>query len=89
MRSHLLEGKVRHRRSRPFTYGLEHDVWYAALDLAELDDLDRRLRLFGRNRRARDAVPRPRPPAGAGRATSMPTCAPTCAPRARTPPAGA
>ena len=52
MRSHLLEGKVRHRRARPFTYGLEHDVWYAALDLAELDDLDRRLRLFGRNRRA-------------------------------------
>ena len=38
MRSHLLEGKVRHRRPRPFTYGLEHDVWYAALDLAELDD---------------------------------------------------
>ena len=52
MRSHLLEGKVRHRRSRPFTYGMEHDVWYAALDLAELDDVDRRLRLFGRNRRA-------------------------------------
>jgi hypothetical protein len=65
MRSHLLEGKVRHRRSRPFTYGLEHDVWYAALDLAELDDLDRRLRLFGRNRRAvtqfrdRDHLPEP------------------------------
>jgi hypothetical protein len=52
MRSHLLEGKVRHRRARPFTYGLEHDVWYAALDLSELDALDRRLRLFGRNRRA-------------------------------------
>jgi uncharacterized protein len=52
VRSHLLEGKVRHRRARPFTYGLEHDVWYAALDLAELDDVDRRLRLFGRNRRS-------------------------------------
>ncbi len=52
MRSHLLEGVVRHRRARPFTYGLEHSVWYAALDLAELDHLDRRLRLFGRNRRA-------------------------------------
>ncbi len=65
MRSHLLEGKVRHRRARPFTYGLEHDVWYAALDLAELDDLDGRLRLFGRNRRAaatfrdRDHLPWP------------------------------
>ncbi|HEY4190327.1 MAG TPA: DUF1365 domain-containing protein [Candidatus Limnocylindrales bacterium] len=52
MRSHLLEGKVRHRRARPFTYGLEHDVWYAALDLAELDGIDRSLRLFGRNHRA-------------------------------------
>lgn len=51
MRSHLLEGKVRHRRHRPFDYALEHDVWYAALDLAELDELDGRLRLFGRNRR--------------------------------------
>jgi uncharacterized protein len=50
VRSHLLVGKVRHRRSRPFTYGLEHDVWYAALDLAELDDVDRRVRLFRRNR---------------------------------------
>ena len=50
---------------RPFTYGLEHDVWYAALDLSELDTLDRRLRLFGRNRRAaavfrdRDHLPEP------------------------------
>ncbi len=25
MRSHLLEGKVRHRRSRPFVYALEHE----------------------------------------------------------------
>lgn len=65
MRSHLLEGKVRHRRARPFTYGLEHSVWYAALDVSELDELDRRLRLFGRNRRAvaafRDADHLPRP----------------------------
>jgi DUF1365 family protein len=65
MRSHLLEGTVRHRRSHPFTYALEHRVWYAALDLAELDALDRRLRLFGRNRRAaavfrdRDHLPDP------------------------------
>lgn len=51
MRSHLLEGKVRHRRSRPVVYGLEHDVWYAALDLAELDAVDASLRLFSRNRR--------------------------------------
>jgi DUF1365 family protein len=52
MRSHVLEGKVRHRRLRPFTYAFEHDVYYAALDLSELDEVDRRLRLVGRNRRA-------------------------------------
>ena len=52
MRSHLLEGKVGHRRARPFTYALEHDVWYAALDLDEIDDVDARLRLFGHNRRS-------------------------------------
>lgn len=67
MRSHLLEGKVRHRRTRPFTYQLEHDVYYAALDLEELDDVDRKLRLFGRNRRAvlgfrdGDHLPEPAP----------------------------
>ena len=65
MRSHLLEGTVRHRRARPFSYGLEHSVWYAAIDLAELPDLDRRLRLFGHDRRAvaefrdRDHLPMP------------------------------
>ncbi|HSV93971.1 MAG TPA: DUF1365 domain-containing protein [Desulfobacterales bacterium] len=51
MRSHLLEGTVRHRRSHPFTYALEHGVYYFALDLAELDEVARRLRLVGRNRR--------------------------------------
>ncbi len=65
MRSHLLEGKVRHRRSQPVTYGLEHDVWYGALDLDELDQLDAELRLFGRNRRGvtafRDADHLPEP----------------------------
>lgn len=51
MRSHFLEGKVSHRRSRPFTYALEHDVWYAAFDVDELDEVDARLRLMQRNRR--------------------------------------
>ena len=64
MRSHLLEGKVRHRRSRPFTYGLEHDVWYAALDLAELDELDTPAAAVRSQPPGRDRVPRPRPPAG-------------------------
>ncbi len=49
MKSHLLEGKVRHRRSRPFVYELEHDVFYLALDLSELDRIGR-LKLLGRNR---------------------------------------
>ncbi len=51
MRSHLLEGKVRHRRARPFVYELEHSVYYFALDLAELDALARANRLLGRNGR--------------------------------------
>ncbi len=50
MRSHLLEGKVRHRRARPFVYALEHDVFYVALDLDELDLVGRKVRLVSRNR---------------------------------------
>ena len=51
MRSHLLVGKVRHRRARPVEYALEHDVFYFALDLSELDLVGRSFRLLGRNRR--------------------------------------
>jgi DUF1365 family protein len=51
MRSHLLEGTVRHRRVRPVDYALEHDVFYFALDLDELGEVDRSLRLVSRNRR--------------------------------------
>ena len=51
MRSHLLLGTVSHRRARPIVYALQHDVYYFALDLAELDDVDRSLRLVSRNRR--------------------------------------
>ena len=51
MRSYLLEGTVRHRRARPVEYALEHDVYYFALDLSELDEVDRSLRLVSRNRR--------------------------------------
>lgn len=49
MRSHLLEGTVRHRRTRPFVYAFEHDVFYVALDLGELDEVASSLRLVGRN----------------------------------------
>ncbi|HUQ78377.1 MAG TPA: DUF1365 domain-containing protein [Patescibacteria group bacterium] len=51
MKSHLLEGRVRHRRVAPFDYGLDHAVYYAALDLAELDEVAGRLRLLSRNGR--------------------------------------
>ncbi len=65
MRSHLLEGRVRHRRTGPPAYDLDHAVWYAALDLDELDTIDRRLRLVSRNRRnvleLRDADHLPEP----------------------------
>jgi hypothetical protein len=50
VRSHLLEGKVRHRRARPFVYALEHDVYYVALDLDELDVVPHQVRLVSRNR---------------------------------------
>lgn len=50
MRSHLLHGKVRHRRSQPVEYELEHDVFYFALDLSEIDEVARRSRLFSRGR---------------------------------------
>jgi DUF1365 family protein len=67
VRSHLLVGKVRHRRARPVTYGLEHDVFYAALDLGELDEVAARSRLIRRNRRGlvefRDADHLPTPSA--------------------------
>jgi DUF1365 family protein len=51
MRSHLLEGTVRHRRVRPFVYQLEHSVFYFALDVDELDAVAAGLKLVSRNRR--------------------------------------
>jgi uncharacterized protein len=50
VRSHLLEGKVRHRRSSPFVYELAHDVYYLALDTSELAEFDSKLALVSRNR---------------------------------------
>jgi DUF1365 family protein len=65
VRSHLLYGKVRHRRLRPTSYGLEHDVYYFALDLDELDQVTQRFPLIRRNRRGlfsfRDADHLPTP----------------------------
>ena len=48
MRSHLLAGKVYHRRAEP-AYAFEHDVFYFALDLDEIDEVARRCRLVARN----------------------------------------
>ncbi len=65
MRSHLLEGKVAHRRSSPAKWAMEHDVFFFALDLSELDEVDTSLRLVSRNRRNlfgfRDADHWPKP----------------------------
>jgi DUF1365 family protein len=49
MRSHVLEGTVRHRRVRPFDYDLRHSVWYLGLDVDELREVTGRLRLLSRN----------------------------------------
>lgn len=48
--SALYCGGVTHRRLRPRVHGLRYRVFWLLLDLAEIDDLDRRLRLFSRNR---------------------------------------
>jgi uncharacterized protein len=50
MKSHLLEGIVRHRRVRPFAYNLQHRVFYLALDLDEIDEVPRRVRSISRGR---------------------------------------
>jgi uncharacterized protein len=50
MRSTLLEGRVRHRRQTPTSYELDHGVYYVSLDLDELDEVPRSVRLIRRNR---------------------------------------
>lgn len=48
--SALYRGGVMHRRFRPRPHQLNYRVFWLLLDLAEIDELDRRLRLFSRNR---------------------------------------
>ncbi|RZJ18182.1 MAG: DUF1365 domain-containing protein [Brevundimonas sp.] len=48
--SALYRGGVTHRRLRPRAHRLNYRVFWLLLDLAEIDGLDRRLRLFSRNR---------------------------------------
>ena len=56
MRSHLLLGSVRHRRLRPRAYEFTHQVYYLALDLDELSEVERRVPLIGVDRRRPLAV---------------------------------
>ncbi len=49
--SALYAGGVVHQRLRPRRHRLQRRVFWLLLDLEEIDDLDRRLRLFSRNRR--------------------------------------
>jgi DUF1365 family protein len=48
--SGLYRGRVTHRRVRPKAHVLTYRVFWLLLDLAEIDSLDRRLKLFSRNR---------------------------------------
>ena len=88
MNSHLLEGIVRHRRVRPFVYALEHDVFYVALDLDELDEVPRQApvdqpRTAGTCCRSATTTTSTRPPATSARPSST-----TCAAKAWTRTAG-
>ena len=89
MRSHLLEGNVRHRRVRPFAYALEHEVFYFALDLDELDEVPRRLRLDQPGSLEPAVVPGRRSSRSAGRRSARHRFATTCAARASIRTAGA
>lgn len=50
LRSHLLAGTVRHRRTAKTDYDFTHSAWYLALDLDEVDAVAARLRLLSHNR---------------------------------------
>lgn len=50
LRSHLLVGKVRHRRLTRTDYEFVHGAWYLALDLDEVASVGDRLRLLSHNR---------------------------------------
>lgn len=49
MKSRLYQGRVWHTRRNP-EYTFEYSVWYLGLDLSEVNEVDRRLRLFSHNR---------------------------------------
>ena len=80
MQSALYVGTVRHQRTTPVRNGFAYTAYFAYLDLAELDDLDVALRLFGHDQGAGRS---PCATATTGRGTARP-CAPgstVCWPR--------
>ncbi|HEX5940103.1 MAG TPA: DUF1365 family protein, partial [Dehalococcoidia bacterium] len=50
MRSRLYVGQVMHRRTRPVDYQFRYGVFYCGVDLAEIEELDRRVTLLSYNR---------------------------------------
>ncbi|MDZ4167480.1 MAG: DUF1365 domain-containing protein [Coriobacteriia bacterium] len=52
MNSRLYEGSVMHARSRPAKNSFRYRIWFAYLDLAELEDLGRTVSGFGHDARA-------------------------------------
>jgi len=52
VRSGLYRGSLMHERSEPRRHRFRYRLPFAAVDLSEATELDRRLRLFGYNRRA-------------------------------------
>lgn len=51
LRSALYVGHVVHKRLRPVQHAFRYRVFALALDVDEIDELSRRFRMFGRNRR--------------------------------------
>jgi cyclopropane-fatty-acyl-phospholipid synthase len=50
-RSAIYVGEILHARSRPLAHAFRYPMWMLAVDVDQLDGLDRRLRLFGHSRR--------------------------------------
>ena len=50
MKSQLYSGIVRHRRTSPKSYAFTYGVYYFGLDLDEIAETDRRIKLFSYNR---------------------------------------
>ncbi|WP_022667621.1 DUF1365 family protein [Desulfospira joergensenii] len=56
MKSQIFHGTIEHQRFRPVTHDLSYPVYMYAIDLDDLDDLNKRYPLFGYNRPAVAAI---------------------------------